>query len=185
MRDISMDTIKSASLGDIAAFEEIYKNLSGFVYTLAVRITRNSHDAEEVTQDIFLKIHKNLASFSFRSKFKTWVYRIAVNTAINRYNAAMRDGENSQKYKDEALRGAGAEISNTPAIENEYRQKLVELFDGLNPDQKACIMLREIEGLDYVSIAKTLDVPVNTVRSRLKRAREALTRFARKGGGLT
>lgn len=85
MLDIAKDVLERAAKGDMPAFEQVYKSAGNYVYNLALRITRNSADAEEVTQDVFMKIFHHLKNFQFRSTFKTWVYRIAVNTAINRY----------------------------------------------------------------------------------------------------
>ena len=65
MKDIPKDTLVRASRGDVDSFEEIYTEASGFVYTIALRITRNAQDAQEVTQDVFIKIHRNLRGFRF------------------------------------------------------------------------------------------------------------------------
>ena len=74
MQDIPKDVLIKAAEGDIKAFEHIYRVTSGFVYSVAFRITQNTQEAEEVTQDVFLKIHKNLKNFRFRASFKTWIY---------------------------------------------------------------------------------------------------------------
>ena len=84
MRDLPKDILIKASQGNMEAFEEIYGSSSDFVYNVAFRITNSREDAEEITQDVFLKIHRNLKNFQFRSSFKTWVYRITVNTVIGR-----------------------------------------------------------------------------------------------------
>jgi RNA polymerase sigma-70 factor (ECF subfamily) len=81
--DISREILIKAAQGGISEFEALYKAAAGFVYTVALRVTANEQDAQEVTQDVFLKIHKKLKDFRFRSSFKTWVYRITVNTALN------------------------------------------------------------------------------------------------------
>ena len=91
MVDIAMDILVRASEGDMDAFEQVYKAASGFVYNVALRVVRNNADAEEVTQDVFMKIYRNLKNFQFRSAFKTWVYRITVNTAINYYRKSKKE----------------------------------------------------------------------------------------------
>ncbi len=91
MKDIALDVLERASAGNMDAFEEIYRATSSFVYNVALRVTRNSANAEEVTQDVFMKIYRNLKGFQFRSAFKTWVYRITVNTAINRYRKSNKE----------------------------------------------------------------------------------------------
>ena len=174
MIDIALDTLEQASRGDIGAFEQVYKATSSFVYNVALRITRNSADAEEVTQDVFMKIYHNLKGFQFRSAFKTWVYRITVNTAINRYHKSKKEEKGRVDYDNiiESL------PDNRPALEgisqSDNQARLNALLDKLSPEHKSCLILREIEGLSYQEIAGALKIPMNTVRSRLKRARQAL-----------
>ena len=83
MQDIAKEIITSAAGGDIDAFERIYKVYSSYVNTIAFRIVGNREDAEEVTQDVFVRVYRSLARFEFKSSFKTWIYRIATNSAIN------------------------------------------------------------------------------------------------------
>jgi len=73
------------------AFEAIYKATSGFVYNVALRITQKPADAEDITQEVFVKIYKSLKDFEFKSSFKTWVYRITVNAALNHVRASKKD----------------------------------------------------------------------------------------------
>jgi RNA polymerase sigma-70 factor (ECF subfamily) len=167
--------------GDFEAFEEIYKLTSGFVYNVAFRVTSSKSDAEEVTQDVFMQIFKNLKNFKFKSSFKTWVYRITFNTAINKYRQARREKKHKQGYEaiaiNESSYNKGAEF-----IDKENAEKTVNhLLSKLNPEQKTSILLREIEGLSYKEIAEVLKLNINTVRSRLKRARESMLEISRKG----
>jgi len=83
MREIPEDSIKRAQDGDIGAFEEIYRAASGYVYTIALRITDNREDAQEVAQDVFMNVYRKLRDFRFGASLKTWLYRITVNAAIN------------------------------------------------------------------------------------------------------
>src|SRR6202012_2453064 len=83
MEEISKDILVRASEGDMQAFEQVYKASSSFVYNVALRVVENREDALEVSQEVFLNIHHNLKRFRFESSFKTWVYRITANCAIN------------------------------------------------------------------------------------------------------
>src|ERR1700733_12793154 len=83
MEDISRDTLIKASQGDMQAFEEVYKTSSSFVYNVALRVVNNREDALEVSQEVFMIIYNKLKDFRFESSFKTWVYRITANHAIN------------------------------------------------------------------------------------------------------
>lgn len=174
MNDIARDVLERASAGEMGAFEEIYKATSSFVYNVALRINRNSANAEEVTQDVFLKIYRNLKDFQFRSTFKTWVYRITVNTAINHYRRFYKEEKARVNY-DNVIESLP---DNRPAREgitqSDNQARLNALLDKLSLEHKTCLILREIEGLSYQEIAGALNIPVNTVRSRLKRARQAL-----------
>lgn len=178
MIEIPESVLEEASLGNMRAFEEIYRAASGFVYNVALRIVRNSHDAQEVTQDVFMKIFHNLNSFGFRSSFRTWIYRIAVNTAIDRYRQNLRVNKGRLDYDSMQTEGSSAPGVLEKANQLDSQAKVGKLLDTLDPKQKACILLREIEGLSYKDIAGVLNVPINTVRSRLRRARQALLQYA-------
>jgi len=174
MQEISQETIIKASEGDIGSFEEIYRTYSGFVYNVSLRVVRNQEAAQEVTQDVFLSVYHKLAGFKFESTLKTWLYRIAVNTAINYAKKISKEQDRMVSYEYNTV-----PIENTKGfhvgIDKEYNEDLINrLLDSLNPQQRACIVLRNIEGLSYEQIAQTLKININTVRSRLKRAREKL-----------
>lgn len=181
IQDISRDVLERASAGDPGAFEQVYRSASGFVYNVALRITRNAADAEEVTQDVFMKVHRSLKDFRFRSTFKTWVYRIAANTAINcaRKSARERRGLVQGEGVVESLPGQGSAAD--AVLQDDQEERLQALLGRLSADHRACLVLREIEGLSYQEIAEALRIPVNTVRSRLIRARQALLEETRKG----
>ena len=183
MQDIARDILERAFQGDMQAFERVYKDCSGFVYNVALRVTRNSADAEEVTQDVFMKVYRYLKSFRFRSAFKTWLYRITVNTAINRYRKSLRE-EKSRVDLGSAIESLPADSSAAEiALHSDNEARLNALLDRLSLKYKTCLILREIQGLNYQEIAAALRIPVNTVRSRLKRARQALLNQAGKGLG--
>ena len=174
MQEIERELITRAGEGDMAAFREIYQRAAGYVYTLAYRVMNTKHDAEEVTQDVFLKIYHNLGSFKFEASFKAWLYRIAVNTALNHAKKRSRvtTHEVEEVFEDPATVTQPDARKSIEAGETE--RQLQSLLEQLNPDQRACIVLREIGGLDYQGIANSLGININTVRSRLKRARETL-----------
>lgn len=183
MREIPKEIIEKAGMGDMGAFEEIYKVFSPAVYTIALGITRNRQDAEEATQDVFVKIFRTLNSFKFRSSFGTWIYRIASNAAINIYNARARHRRRASGIDGlESIPDSKSENARDAIQRESAAIEVSALLKVLNPEQRSCIVLRELQGLGYSEIAETLRVPVNTVRSRLKRAREALVAHCRKGG---
>ncbi|MEW5802535.1 MAG: RNA polymerase sigma factor [bacterium] len=182
LEDIPRSILIQASRGDTQAFEIIYRAASDFVYRTAFRITNNSDDAEDVTQDVFIKVYQNLKNFQFRSSFKTWVYRITVNTALSTCKGkgiGRGTGKETSRRNDDVT-VMDRRVSSVVEIDVDKKdnEKLVaSLLRMLNPDQRACIVLREIEGLNYQEIAEVLSININTVRSRLKRARETLLAY--------
>ena len=180
MREIGSDILKRAAEGDIEAFEDIYRSFSGFVYNVALGITRDRADAEEVTQDVFIKAYRGLKGFRFGSSFKTWIYRIAVNEALNRYNKSKKEKSRRVDYDDSIESQAAHRSGAEEMMQSDSETIRSMLLERLDQHQRACLVLREIEGLSYKEIAGALRIPVNTVRSRLKRARQALFEKARK-----
>ena len=182
MRDISNDILRKASQGDLKSFEEIYKATASFVYNVALRIVNNREDAQEVTQEVFLIVYHKLKNFRFESSFKTWIYRITANNALNFARKASKISNKMVEYDDAQV---GALIPNEVqmAMDQEYHNNVVEgLLNAINPEQRACVVLRNIEGLSYQQIAESLNININTVRSRLKRARERMLSLKKAGG---
>lgn len=183
MKNIPDGIIHSAAQGDMGAFEEIYRATSGFVYAVSYRVTNSREDAQEVTQDVFIKVYDNLSKFKVGTSLKSWIYRIAVNTAINYYNKKkkeiMREGGDFELASE--TYGEEAEINKKIDIQDS-EVKVADLLSRLNHDQRICMILREIEGLSYEEIAKALKVKINTVRTRLKRGRETLLKFIKREG---
>jgi len=179
MKNISKDILAAAAEGDVSAFSQIYQAASLFVYNTALRITFNREDAQEITQDVFLKIYNQLRNFRFGSSFKTWLYRITVNTALNAVKRRAKRIRGQIEYKDEVALSVRyqKEIETT---EQTYNAQLVQsMLGSLNEKQRVCIILREFEEMSYQEMAETLKININTVRSRLKRARQALLRMVK------
>ncbi len=182
MHDISKDIVLQAARGDINAFEKIYTAMNSFVFNVAFRIAGNKEDAKEITQDVFIKMHKKLNSFMFRSSFKTWVYRITTNTAINALNRVRKKADATISYHDDIKLKNQIGSGDSAIRENPGSQTLERLLHGMDINQRACIVLRSIEGLSYKQISESLNVNINTVRTRIKRAREYMMKNLNKEG---
>ena len=174
MQEISQDILVKASQGDFESFEVLYKAASSFVYNVAYRVVGNREDAEEITQEVFLTVHRKLKDFRFQASFKTWIYRVTLNSAINYAKKVSKERNRTVEY-DENLNAVGVPEEIRKDLDRESHQITIDtLLNMLNPEQRACVVLRNIEGLSYQEIAEALGININTVRSRLKRGREAL-----------
>ncbi|MBI4309832.1 MAG: RNA polymerase sigma factor [Candidatus Omnitrophica bacterium] len=179
METLSSDILRRAAQGDIEAFEQVYRAYSPFVYNVALRMVEAREDAEEITQEVFLIVHRKLNSFMFRSSLKTWVYRITANCAINLLNKRAKDRKGRVDL-DAALEHAAGPDDACRIIEHEDQGHRVRtLLSVLNPGERACVVLRHIEDLSYLQVARSLNVNLNTVRTRLKRAREKMLQFSK------
>jgi RNA polymerase sigma-70 factor, ECF subfamily len=180
MDDISAQLITDAAQGDREAFERIYRRYSSFVYTVALRITRNAEDAQEVTQDVFIRVHRGLRTFRFQSSFKTWVYRIAVNAALTAYRRASRHQKHRVEDEEIVEQVAVAPAQADAMDAGQVKARVEAMLETLPAEQKACLIMRELEGCTYDEIALSLGIPLNTVRTRILRARRALFEAAGK-----
>jgi RNA polymerase sigma-70 factor (ECF subfamily) len=174
MEEIAQDIIVKASEGDLQSFEVIFKTYSGYVFNVAFRMTHIKEDAQEITQEVFLTLYHKLKGFQHQASLKTWIYRITVNMSINYIKKEGKFKNRVVEYNEKAhVSSVANEIYTT--LEKEYKENVIEkLLASLTPEQRACIVLRNMEGLSYEEIAETLTIDINSVRSRLKRAREKL-----------
>ena len=169
-------------------FEEAYRRLFDLyqdrVYTICLRVTGNGEDAMDAAQETMLTLVRRIGDFAFRSRFSSWVYRIAVNAAIDvrrRRTDAERGGVRTTVGTKEAELGmeatpADAETTDPflAAARSEDREMVKEALTRLNPRFSALLVLRYVQGLSYEEIAEVQEVSLGTVKSRLNRAHRAL-----------
>ena len=123
-------------------------------------------------------IYNQLKTFRFQSSFKTWLYRVTANCALN---FAKKAAKHRHVTDEQVLMHAAIPSDIPDKVDNEHQQRVVTtLLASLNPDQRACVVLREMQGLDYQQIASSLRININTVRTRLKRAREKMMALGKK-----
>ncbi|OIR14750.1 ECF RNA polymerase sigma-E factor [mine drainage metagenome] len=180
-REVDQQLVERAQRGDKHAFELLVAKYQRRLGRLISRFVRNASEAEDVTQDAFIKAYRALPSFRGDSAFYTWLYRIGINTAKNHLVAQGRraptstpfDADEAEDFEDAAL------LHEVATPENELMSKqVVEVVNSslqeLPDDLRTALTLREIEGLSYEEIAVVMDCPIGTVRSRIFRAREAI-----------
>ncbi|OGF66865.1 MAG: hypothetical protein A2Y62_21865 [Candidatus Fischerbacteria bacterium RBG_13_37_8] len=148
---------------------ELVDNYKDMIFNLLYRMTSNYDDALELTQDTFLRAYEALPRFRYESSLKTWIYKIAFNMALN-YKKKWKLFKKKDSFVDDNL----MDCRSNPEEETSQRQLNAHIQNAINKlpaDQKAMILLREIEELSYEEISQILNVPVGTVKSRLSRAR--------------
>jgi RNA polymerase sigma-70 factor (ECF subfamily) len=147
------------------------------LYNMLVHVTGCESEAEEVAQEAFVQAYRKLNSFEGRAGFYTWLYRIAFNLWISRRRK--KRPERSIEAAREATGQEPTDQQDTPAEQMERRERieLIRVAISQLPDEfRSVLVLREIDGSDYESIAQILDLPIGTVRSRLHRARLMIKR---------
>jgi RNA polymerase sigma-70 factor (ECF subfamily) len=161
------DLVAIAS-GDLDAFGERVRRHQDFVYGAALRVVRNPVLAEDVAQEAFVRAYKALPDFRGQAQVRSWLYRIATNLALN---AVSRRREYPQESMPEVAARRGPERETELAM---MRNDLESAIAELPPDMREALVLREFDGRSYQEIADRLDLPLNTVRTRILRARRAL-----------
>jgi RNA polymerase sigma-70 factor (ECF subfamily) len=177
--DLSL--VRCAQSGESRAFDRLVLKYRARVVELAMRYTRNSADAEDATQETFIKAYRGLRHFRCESAFYTWLYRIASNCARNLLNARRRDLLNKaidfSDYHNAARHSTRLRELETPeelALTADIRGMVNTALEGLSEEHRTAITLREIDGLSYRQIASAMSVPIGTVRSRVFRARDII-----------
>lgn len=170
--------------GDVAAFEELVAARTGEIYGLLFRLTENSEEARDLTQETFLRAFQNIARFRGEADLRTWIYRIAINQARNRWRWWKRRSRDltvsldaTQANSDQPLMATLAETSANPeqnTLAHEREKVLRAALRNLGLAYRETVILRDIEGFTYEEIAATLGINVGTVKSRLARGRQEL-----------
>lgn len=171
--------------GDMRAWEVLMNRYTGKAYQIAYSILGHIDDSEEVTQDAFVRIYRALSRFRGDSEFSTWMYRIVVNQARNKYRWNKRRGSYSnisldREPDDDELGRHKFDVPDnrkTPDKEiifREWEGRIGEEMKKLPPVNREALLLRNVKNLSYDQIAEILDCKVGTVKSRIARAREEL-----------
>jgi RNA polymerase sigma-70 factor (ECF subfamily) len=180
-RDIDQQLVLRAQRGDKKAFELLVEKYQRKLGRLLARFIRDPAEVEDVTQEAFVKAYRALPAFRGDSAFYTWLYRIGINTAKNYLMALGRRAPTSTEVEAQDAEGfeEGEQLRdiNTPEsmlLSKEIAATVNATIEELPEELRTAIQLREIEGMSYEDIARIMDCPIGTVRSRIFRAREAI-----------
>jgi len=179
------DLVKRFNQGEEAAFNEIMSRYYSKILGLALNLLRNHADAEEIAQDTFLRVHRGLATFRGDSSLATWLYRIALNLARNRYwyffrrrrqdsiSIDRRIGENSEATYGDFIAADHSDPAQQ-TVTNEFATLIARCMANLEPSHREILTMRTTLHLSYDEIALSMGINVGTVKSRISRARESL-----------
>ncbi len=174
--------VKRVQKGDKGAFDLLVLKYQHKIVNLVMRYVRDPELALDITQEAFIKAYRALPRFRGDSAFYTWMYRIAVNTAKNHLAAQRRrpmDVELDMQDPEQYDLHAKLKETDTPegvTLSNELKETVERAIASLPEDLRTAIILRELEGMSYEEIAQTMECPVGTVRSRIFRARDAISK---------
>jgi RNA polymerase sigma-70 factor (ECF subfamily) len=176
---VSIDvTIQLAADGDQSAWDTIVRTYWRKVFNVAYRFVGTYDEAEDLTQEIFLKVFRSLSTFDRRANFQTWLISVSRNLCIDRYRSGRRDREVFAREVDAAtVQAASASPSPQARVETRDRVALLrEALRGLSPALRTAVLLRDIHELSYQEIAERLGIAEGTVKSRINRGRAELAR---------
>jgi len=172
------DLIERCLNGDQAAWEEIVRLHWRKVFNIAYKFVGRHDLAEDLTQDVFLKLFKSLNTFDRRANFQTWLISVSRNLCIDHYRSVRKERETVNRDIDPAeLTPVSSDTSAYARLETRDRvQMLREALDKLPPTLRTAVMLRDIQEFSYQEIATKLKLPEGTVKSRINRGRTELAR---------
>ncbi len=160
--------VERARGGDRNAFSELVRRHQAAVYRVCYRVLGHAEDAEDAAQEAFLRAYDRLDSFQGRSAFKTWMTRLAVNLSLNALDRRKSSRLLSEEHESPGL-GPEAE-----AMRRESATELHGALQRLQPNHRAAVVLRDLEGISYGEIAEHLEVPEGTVKGWIHRGRQSL-----------
>lgn len=177
--DRELDLVERHRLGDPAAFEEVYALYERMVYNLALRMTGDPEESAELTQEVFLRVHRHLGRFRGGSTLKTWLFRIALNCCRSRlrrrrlaiWSAPAGAPDPLDRVPDERPGPEG------DALQRDLGARLTAALAALPLVFREAVVLRDVHGFSYDEIARLERVRIGTVRSRIARGRERLRRM--------
>ena len=174
--------------GEDSAWEALLRSYTRKIYNLCYRFTGRMEEAEDLTQEVFIKVFQTLKSYdAAQGSFSTWLNRVARNHLVDHYRRTRKDRVTSS-LEDElpvAEEKLSPHIEPTSQVESRERREILQLaLDKLSPDLREAVILRDLHDLDYEEIALVLKVPQGTVKSRINRGRLELGRVLKRMEGM-
>lgn len=186
-----LEVIEKVRGGDTDAFEALVTDNQKKVYNLALQMLGSENDALDISQEAFIKAYTSLQGFRGECRFSVWLYRLTYNICIDYLRKKQRTPVSSLTYLDDDGEYADLEIPDMryepgcEAEKRELREALEKGIEELLPKHREIIIMREMTGMSYEEIARTLGINEGTVKSRLSRARQSLVLLLNSYGTFT
>ncbi len=178
------ELVRRARAGDGAAWEEIVSNFSRRIFNLAYRFTSSIEAAEDLTQEVFIRIYKTLDQYDAKQgDLSNWLMRLARNLIIDDYRHRQRNPQNTMADDVDEHAYHLRSVGTSAHKEMERRELCAQVQEGIDklpPDLRTCVILRDIEELSYQEIVDVLKIPEGTVKSRINRGRIELAKILRR-----
>jgi RNA polymerase sigma-70 factor, ECF subfamily len=179
--------------GDSVAWGELVKAHHRRIYSLCYRFTGSAHDAEDLTQDVFIKVYGNLTTFDLaRGSFQTWITTLARNLLVDHFRRTKQQrvtdsmdagwDESEELPMADRLAAAGPS-QHDRAAQKEIARMVQEALTKISPELREAVILRDLQDMDYKEIAQVLRIPEGTVKSRISRGRAELARLLERNKG--
>ncbi len=186
--DQDLELLQRCLAGENSAWDGLLRAYTRKIYDLCYRFTGRAVEAEDLTQEVFIKIFQTLRSFdAAQGSFSTWLHQVARNHLVDHYRRTKKDRmtgsieDDLETLVERPSPGAGP-IGHLEALER--KDQLQRALDRLSPDLREAVVLRDLHDLDYVEIAQVLGVPQGTVKSRINRGRLELARVLKRMEGM-
>ena len=168
------ECVRKLQRGETDAFETLIRRHQKTIFNLVYRMLGDYDEAAEISQEVFLSAYRAIGNFRGDANFSTWLYRIALNHATTR-----RKSLNTRQQRSVPIENTEPASDPHPGPaesmeKKEIRQRVQQALNRLDPDDAAVILLRDLQDVPYEEVARALDIPIGTVKSRLHRARQAL-----------
>ncbi len=177
---LDQELVRRVQQGDSAAFDALVRKYQHRIVGLIGRYVSDWSECQDVAQETFIRAYRALANFRGDAQFYTWLHRIAVNTAKNHLVAQNRrpptddvDAADAEQF-DGGIRLRDTDTPEHELMRQQVERSVMDTVESLPEELRVAITLREVEGLSYEEIARQMDCPIGTVRSRIFRAREAI-----------
>jgi RNA polymerase sigma-70 factor (ECF subfamily) len=176
--EITADILERAKKEDLKAFETIFSDYEKAIYYYILGFVGHKEAAEDITQEVFIKVYKNLATIDLEKNFKSWLYKIATNTVYDWLRKKQRHPE--AFIVDDEESGFETIDEHSTYMQLEDNHDLEAALHNIPPAHRNILLLYYYEGLKYEEISETLALPINTVKTNIRRAKLALEQELKK-----